>query len=174
LYLVFIKQNKKMVKYIIVGLSAALLASCTPKAPEVAQEESEVVENYSFFGDQVAPENAVEVKYLTERIAGNDSLAIKLVGSISEVCQSKGCWMTIELENGQKMRVTFKDYGFFVPKDASGKTVVIDGLAYQSVTSVDELRHYAEDAGKTAEEIAAITDSKQEVTFTAGGVAILN
>jgi hypothetical protein len=164
----------KMIKNILMGLSVVLIAGCTPKAQETAQVEQETIENYSYFGEQIAPEDALEVKYLSEKITGNDSLAIKLVGNISEVCQNKGCWMTIELENGEKMRVTFKDYGFFVPKDASGKTVVIDGLAYQSVTSVDELRHYAEDAGKSAEEVAAITDGKKELTFTAAGVAILN
>ena len=51
------------------------------------------------------------------------------------------------------MRVRFKDYGFFVPRGISGKTVVLDGYAFHSTTSVAQLRHYAQDAGKSKAEI---------------------
>jgi hypothetical protein len=86
------------------------------------------------------------------------------------VCQAKGCWMKLDLGNNETMRVTFKDYGFFVPKDAKGREVVIEGVALKSLTPVDELQHYAKDAGKTAEEIAAITEPVQELSFEAVGV----
>ena len=72
------------------------------------------------------------------------------------------------------MRVTFKDYAFFVPKDASGKTVIMDGYAYKNVTTVAELRHYAEDAGKPKEEIEKITEPESELVFEAHGVIIKN
>ena len=42
-------------------------------------------------------------------------------GVVKEVCQEKGCWMTMTLDNGDEMRVTFKDYKIFVPKDLGGK-----------------------------------------------------
>ena len=73
-----------------------------------------------------------------------------------------------------EMRVTFKDYAFFMPKDLAGKHVVVDGYAYVENTPVDVLRHYAEDAGKSKEEIAAITEPKREVSFEAFGVIILD
>ena len=47
------------------------------------------------------------------------------------------------------------------------------GKAYYQITSLDELRHYAEDAGKSAEEIAAITEPKKELRFLASGVLLL-
>ena len=61
-----------------------------------------------------------------------------------------------------------------MPKDLSGKKVVIDGYAYVDETSVDMLRHYAEDAGKSEEEIKAITEPKKEVSFEASGVVIVD
>ena len=70
------------------------------------------------------------------------------------------------------MRVSFKDYGFFVPKDITGKTVVIEGTAKQSVTPVAELRHYAEDAGKSKDDIAKITEPEKALTFVADGVIV--
>lgn len=70
------------------------------------------------------------------------------------------------------MRVTFKDYGFFVPKDLEGEQVVMEGVLKRSVSSVDEQRHYAEDAGKSAAEIAAIQQPDTAYTFEAVGVLI--
>lgn len=91
---------------------------------------------------------------------------------IAEVCQSKGCWMNVMMPDGSKMKITFKDYGFFVPKNSAGKTAVINGMAKMQLTSVEELRHYAEDAGKSEEEIASITQPEKQIHFVASGVAI--
>ncbi len=93
-------------------------------------------------------------------------------GKVTAVCQKKGCWMTLEKPDGEEMRVTFKDYALFMPFDLAGKNVVIRGKAEKKVTPVDELRHYAEDAGKSAEEIAAITEDEIKMTFEADGVVI--
>ena len=84
----------------------------------------------------------------------------------------KGCWMTLDGEEGD-VRVTFKDYGFFVPTEGQeGKTAVIEGVAVKTVTDVATLKHYAQDAGKSAEEIAAITEPREEIALIATGVAI--
>ena len=99
---------------------------------------------------------------------------IAVTGKVKEVCQVKGCWMTIVSDQpGQpEMRVTFKDYAFFMPKDISGKTVVVDGIAVMEVVSVADQQHYASDAGKSKEEIEKITEPSRELTFEASGVLI--
>ena len=73
----------------------------------------------------------------------------------------------------QSVFVKFKDYGFFMPLDLAGSEVIVQGKAYKEVTSVDELRHYAEDEGLSAEEIAKITEPEEELKFMADGVIIL-
>ena len=105
---------------------------------------------------------------------GVDSLDAKLVGTVESVCQTKGCWMNLTTEAGDEIFVQFEDYGFFMPKDIAGRKVVIDGYAYRQVTSVDELRHYAEDEGMSAEEIAAITEPEEELKFMASGVKLMD
>lgn len=80
--------------------------------------------------------------------------------------------MTMNIGNDKTMQVKFKDYAFFVPKDASGKTVFIEGVAFTDTTSVQELQHYAEDGGKSKEEIAKITEPEISVSFEAHGVII--
>jgi hypothetical protein len=48
----------------------------------------------------------------------------------------------------------------------------LEGLAQKTVTDVESLRHYAEDAGKSKQEIEAITQPKEEFTFVTTGVII--
>ena len=101
-----------------------------------------------------------------------DTIDSKMTAKIIDVCEKKGCWMTLDIGQEKEVMVKFKDYGFFMPLDAKGE-VVVNGKAFVTETPVDELRHYAEDAGKSAEEIAAITAPKVELKFVADGV-ILN
>jgi hypothetical protein len=67
--------------------------------------------------------------------------------------------------------VKFKDYAFFVPKDAAGRDVVFEGELKVTEVSVAEQRHYLEDEGKK-DEAAKVTKPKLEVTFMASGVAL--
>jgi hypothetical protein len=127
------------------------------------------------FGESITKKGSISYDELLTKLDESDSLNTKVVGTVNEVCQAKGCWMTIVSENSDKvMRVKFKDYAFFVPKDISGRKVVFEGKAYRELTSVDELRHYAEDAGQSEEEIAAITDAKESYKFMASGVLLLD
>ncbi|MGZ5136007.1 MAG: DUF4920 domain-containing protein, partial [Flavitalea sp.] len=92
---------------------------------------------------------------------------------VVEVCQEKGCWMKLERDNGEKLMVKFKDYGYFMPKNIVGKDVILDGEATIKEVSVKQQRHYAEDAGKSKEEIEKIKDPKKELQFVAKGVLVL-
>src|SRR5687767_921957 len=105
-----------------------------------------------------------------------DSINVIVKAKVAEVCQAKGCWMSLvdnQSKTDEQLMVKFKDYAFFVPKDIAGREVLIEGVAYTEETSVDELRHYAEDANKSAEEIAAITEPIKEKKFMATGVVLV-
>jgi hypothetical protein len=156
---------------LLIALACTFLAACSDSSPE-SKTAAPAESNMQFFGDSISPEGAVPAAGLPAKLAGKDSLPIKVTGTIEEVCQKKGCWMDMKIGNDQVMKVTFKDYGFFVPKDASGKTVIIEGYAYADTVSVAELKHYAEDAGKTKEEVAKITAPEVSISFEANGVII--
>ena len=86
----------------------------------------------------------------------------------------KGCWMKMNINN-DTLLVRFKDYGFFVPKtDAQQKPVVVNGKISIDTLSVGQLKHYAEDAGKTKTEISLITKPEITISFLADGVIIKN
>ncbi|SNS20314.1 protein of unknown function [Belliella buryatensis] len=124
------------------------------------------------FGAQVDEVEILTLSQMYESLLAEGEFEGKVVGEIKEVCTKKGCWMTLDLPNGETMRVTFKDYGFFVPLNSQGYPVIIEGVATRSVTDVATLKHYAEDAGKSQEEIDAIIAPKEEYAFEAVGVII--
>jgi len=126
------------------------------------------------FGEEVKPGGVKPAAKMEAAMGDKKTAEMKIEGKVVDVCKKKGCWMTLEMPNGDPMRVTFKDYAFFMPKDIVGKNVVLDGLAKKQTISVETLRHYAEDAKKTSEEVAKITDPKKELAFEAKGVVILD
>ena len=80
--------------------------------------------------------------------------------------------MKLDLGNGESAFIKFKDYGFFVPLNADGSEVVVNGVAFIDVVSVDELKHYAKDAGKSQAENNKIKKPEITYSFTATGVFI--
>ena len=129
---------------------------------------------YASFGKEINDSDAIATEDIMERyntLTIGDTINTKITGEIIEVCSKKGCWMTLKIDDENEVMVKFKDYGFFMPLDAEGD-VIINGKAFIAETSVDELRHYAEDAGKTETEIAAITEPKFEYLFEADGVLL--
>jgi len=102
-----------------------------------------------------------------------DTINLKFNANIKDVCAKKGCWMTLPAGNDDEtIMVRFKDYGFFMPLDAAGKEVIVAGKAFVNEVSVADLKHYAEDAGKSPEEIADITEPAMEFAFEANGVLL--
>ncbi|MCL6294581.1 DUF4920 domain-containing protein [Jejuia spongiicola] len=153
-----------------------MLNSCKNKDDKQQEKpvEAEKVE-YASFGNVIIADDAIEAAsmashYKTMNVG--DSINSKMIATVNKVCQAKGCWMTLNLGDDKEVMVKFKDYGFFMPKDIGGKEVVINGKAYVKEVSVDEQRHYAEDEGKTAEEIASITEPKRTYSFEADGVLL--
>lgn len=125
------------------------------------------------FGAGTTAEGAVEVSTLPTFLSDKESGNIKVIAKVTDVCPKKGCWMSLEMPDKSTVFVKMKDYGFFVPLEMIGKTVVIDGEAKKITTSVDELKHYAEDAKKSKEEIDAITEPKDEIRLTANGILVV-
>lgn len=154
-----------------------LCTSCSGPAANDTPKDTDTVEqaalNVMYYGDTINADGAMAMADFVTATMGKDSLDAKVDCEIITSCKKKGCWMDVKLADDRAMSVRFKDYGFFVPTEGlEGKRAVIQGHAVREVTSVDDLRHYAEDAGKTPEEIAAITAPDTNWVFTAEGVII--
>ena len=169
-------------KYLSIFTAFLFLISCGDQTSteEVTTDETEVVETEEaasdlFFGEEIDEVGAIDVSELYAQLESVDSVKVKFTTTIIETCTRKGCWMTVDLEEGKDMMVRFKDYGFFVPLEGmGGKSTIFEGYAYTETVSVEDLQHYADDAGKDSTEIAAITEPEVALTFLASGVIIKN
>lgn len=154
----------------------ALLSGCKEakkeaNSPSVAAEEQTFVLAGAPITDGMVYKQS-ELDQVFADIRPGDSLDTRFEAEVAEVCQNKGCWMRVNLPNDETVMVRFKDYGFFVPKDISGKTVVVEGKAFISEVAEDERRHMAEDAGASDSLIAQIRGSEFQKGFEATGVRI--
>lgn len=171
------RQMNSLMKYgLYVLVLASLLWSCGQSNQDTTDASAEAAVDSLHFGEMITPDGAITMDELLVKLADSDSVATKVRGLVTSVCQVKGCWMTVKsptVEDAPEVFVQFKDYEFFMPFGLAGTEVVMDGYAYRSITSVEELRHYAEDEGQSAEEIAAITEPEEELKFLASGVVIV-
>lgn len=124
------------------------------------------------FGTKITEEGAVTALDVRATLDSSKEWKGKVTGTVQTVCQSEGCWYTLDLGNGENMTIFTKDHSFSLPKDCSGKTAIAEGIAYWEETSVEDLKHLAQDAGKSPEEIAKITEPKKELVFEADGIII--
>lgn len=77
---------------------------------------------------------------------------VQVTGTVKSACAKKGCWMILAGDTA-RARITFKDYGFFVPLDAAGADAIVEGAVEVKTLSDAERAHLAEDAGKKVDEI---------------------
>ena len=126
----------------------------------------------SFFGEKITSDGAQSLDEVINELQSKEEIETKIKGTVTSVCKKKGCWMNVQSESGEEIFVKFKDYGFFMPLDCEGQEVVMRGKAFTEVTTVDELRHYAEDEGKSEEEIKKITEPVTELKFMSDGVVL--
>lgn len=161
---------------LLAGFALAMMVfSCTKSTLPSAKVKVDGVK-YASYGEKFIPTQVLSANEMLgkyEKMAIGDSMMVSFKGTVKSVCQNKGCWTRIALgDQDQESFVRFKNYGFFIPKDADGSEAILRGKAFKKETSVADLRHFAEDAGKSEEEIAKITEPKVEFTFLADGVLL--
>jgi hypothetical protein len=115
-----------------------------------------------------------------EKVLGDpgayDGKTVRLAGTIDAVCAKRGCWLT--LRQGKKiLRARFVDSGectrgFFVPRDAAGHKVILEGMIHQEELSQEMARHFLEDGGASEAEINEIVGPQKALAIVCTSVAI--
>jgi hypothetical protein len=139
----------------------------------IAQPPNVPAEPGATFGEVITKENAQPIAALPGLLNNQETISTKIAGKVIDVCPKKGCWMKLEIAPQQHVFVRMKDYGFFVPTAMIGKTVVVEGTAKAVTTSVEDLKHYAEDAKRSQAEIDAIKEPKKEIQLIANGILVV-
>lgn len=86
---------------------------------------------------------AVKLEELLARPDAHDGKTVTLVGTVRRACQKKGCWMELApSEKANGVRITFKDYAFFVPLDSGGAQAQVEGVVKVAELSSETAAHY--------------------------------
>lgn len=160
-----------MKKLLIVVFTVFLSTTIFAQDTEVIRLSEPVVETeaYEVFGAEVSSWN--EPIALNELIINADTFTdkeITLETEVAEVCQKKGCFFVAN-DGANSARITFKDYGFFIPTDSQGKKVKLIGTFEVKTLSEEQAKHYAEDAGEDPD---AIQGPQKEYSIVATSVLV--
>lgn len=139
----------------------------------VAQPPAGDAKPGEWYGAKVDASGAIAMSELPAMLEKNDNIDTKIKATVLDVCPKKGCWLSIAVNDSTTAFVKMKDYAFFLPVAAKGKTVVMDANIQMKTISVAEQQHYAEDAKKSREEIEAITQPKKEIRVLAKGITVV-
>jgi hypothetical protein len=137
-----------------------------------AEEQAAPAPEAETYGDPVDPNTPVVP--LADVLANPEAYKDKQItteGTVRQVCQKRGCWAEIrpgESRDSETMRVTFKGYAFFLPKDSRGATVKIEGKVSIQLLSAEQVTHLEEEG-------ATFTNKKPDgsaimTEFVAAGV----
>lgn len=146
-------NNKNMVKLVLLSVLVAAGTAFAGDGEVIRLSEPvAVTDTYEVFGSPL-PESGdvLEIGQLIENSEKYQDKDVLVSTRIAKVCQKKGCFF-IAQHDVDSVRITFKDYGFFIPTDSGGKTVTLAGTFSRKSLSKEEAEHIAEDLGEEAPE----------------------
>ena len=155
-----------LLAFMVIGIAPGLFAA--ENDVKRLSEPVEVTATHEIFGSTL-PESGTPLS-LGELMGNNDKYLgqeVLIETRIAKVCQKKGCFFVAN-EGASTARVTFKDYGFFIPTDSGGKDVVLLGTFSRKSISKEEAAHYSADLGEKA---AAVPETF-EYSIVASAISI--
>lgn len=96
-------------------------------------------------GEALKGAPAVKLADLLAKPQEHSGKTVLVEGQVRKACEKKGCWMELATGTDAKapgVRVTFKDYGFFVPLDSAGSQARVEGMVQVAELSENRAKHY--------------------------------
>ncbi len=93
-------------------------------------------------GAAIGDSPVVDLAQALRSIASYADRTVTVEGTVNRVCQMKGCWMELVPAGADRgIRVTFKDYAFFVPTDSRGASARLEGIFERNTFSKADADH---------------------------------
>ena len=93
-------------------------------------------------GAAIGDSPVVDLAQALRSISSYADRTVTVEGKVNRVCQMKGCWMELVPAGADRgIRVTFKDYAFFVPTDSRGASARLEGIFERNTFSKADADH---------------------------------
>jgi hypothetical protein len=113
---------------------------------------------------------AVPLASVLEKPEEYTKAPVVIEGVVAAACQTRGCWMQIAPTASEAgIRVTFKDYAFFVPLDSKGRAARMEGTVEVKTLSKADVDHLVGEGAKLKRNPDGTAN---EVSFVASGVEL--
>lgn len=145
-------------------------ASCNHPTSAQAAAPAKTQADVLLRGEKLKGLPAVELTSLLASAPDFDGKAVAVKGLVRKSCEKKGCWMELAAgKDGPGVRVTFKDYGFFVPLDSAGSTATVEGQVKVALLSDAKAKHLIAEGAQVPK---AKDGTFREVQLVAVGVEL--
>jgi hypothetical protein len=159
-----------MKQIVAFALTAIMMGGCDHSGHQHGDKNAEMTKE--FYGNQFELGKAIPVTSLAAQLEGKDTIETTISGIIDQTCPNAGCWLNLKSEGENTQKIT-TDHVFFVPLEGcEGLKAEAKGKAYYNEISVEQLKHYALEEGKSQAEVDQITAPEKILTFVATGVMI--
>jgi hypothetical protein len=165
----------------LIPVALACLCACnTSEAPasapvEVAAATPVGAKSAEKFGAPLSGQPTVALASVLADPDGFTDKTVTISGEVRKACSNKGCWMEIApttAAEAQGCRVTFKDYGFFVPLDSAGARAVVEGVVGVKTVPAAQVAHLEAEGAKFERKFP--DGSARELRVVANGVELFN
>lgn len=172
-------KAKGFVMWSLAGALAAGIVGCGDQAGSTVQSapaQAATPKGYKTYGGKMESTPVVAAEQVFAKPDEYNGKTIRLSGTATSVCEHRGCWLAVE-KNGRTIRARFVESGdctegFFVPRDAAGHKVILQGTFKKEVISEAKARHFLEDANAPKEQIEKIVGPQEVLSIICTSVAI--
>ena len=155
------------------SLLVALVLSCSPADCQAQAASGTPASTAAVVarGEKLKGLPVVELAQVLASPAEFEGKAVAVEAKVRRACQKKGCWMELAAsDSGPGVRVTFKDYGFFVPVDSAGRTARVEGTVKVATLSEAHTKHLEAEGAQVSR--APSGGGAHEVQLVATGVEL--
>jgi hypothetical protein len=148
---------------------SGLVTSAPPNSAPATPANAPAPQGVQAFGAAFETGEQVALSSLLANPAAYADKTVTTSGKVQRACSRRGCWM--EIGSGEEAcRVTFKDYGFFVPTDSAGAHARVQGRLDTHVVAADRVAHLESEGARFKTKQA--DGSALEVAFVASAVEL--
>src|SRR5882672_6017822 len=156
--------------------SAPSAPTATPRSTAAEPKRADPVQATAArkkFGEPITSADALALSNVLAKPDDFANRTVTVEAKVRRNCTRRGCWM--ELSEGLDptlpgCRVTFKDYGFFVPLDSAGSKAKVQGTVEVTQVGPDQVAHLESEGAHFA---AKQPDgAAREVRLVASGVEL--